>query len=276
MAVSSSSTPGRSPSARPDKSKKQTKTVILKLSPKLLRRFEEPAPKTEDQSTNSSASSPAPAADDLPTLKVPDANDNASESNSTPAPNGDTSSGDASKKRKNPSAGSKRSLGQMAAESNGTPKPRGKPGPKKKPRLDDGTIDHAGSRPSLPAMPGAHRLGPKANQGAINAGLRALDRSGKPCRKWIKKAFTVKSFTGVVWEVPSWKGNERLAMLNGDGSSDAKDISQQSSSDIKPNESDTAMDSNVGEHLDPMVMSTPAPSSPVPMPPPPAAIAAQG
>jgi hypothetical protein len=125
-------------------------------------------------------------------------------------------------------------------------------------------------------MPGAHRLGPKANQGAINAGLRALDRSGKPCRKWTKKAFTVKSFTGVVWEVPSWKGNERLAMLNGDGLSDAKGISQQSSSDIKPNESDTAMDSNVGEQLDPMVMSTPAPSSPVPMPPPPAAIAAQG
>ena len=141
---------------------------------------------------------------------------------------------------------------------------------------DDGTIDHAGARPSLPAMPGGHRLGPKANQGAINAGLRALDRSGKPCRKWIKKAFSVKSFTGVVWEVPSWKGNERPAMLNGDESSDAKDISQQSSSDIKPNESDTAMDSNAGEQIEPIVMSTPAASSPVPMPPPPAAIAAQG
>jgi len=86
----------------------------------------------------------------------------------------------------------------------------------------------------------------------------------------------VKSFTGVVWEVPSWKGNERPAMLNGDESSDAKDISQQSSSDIKPNESDTAMDSNAGEQIEPIVMSTPAASSPVPMPPPPAAIAAQG
>lgn len=125
-------------------------------------------------------------------------------------------------------------------------------------------------------MPGGHRLGPKANQGAINAGLRALDRSGKPCRKWNKKPFTLKSFTGIVWEVPSWKGNERLPVLNGEESSDAKEISQQSSSDMKPNGSDAAMDSNAGEHPDPMVLSTPAASSPAPMPPPPATVAAQG
>ena len=43
-----------------------------------------------------------------------------------------------------------------------------------------------------------HKLGPKANQGAINAGLRALDRSGKPCRKWNKKPFQLKSFTGIM------------------------------------------------------------------------------
>ena len=49
------------------------------------------------------------------------------------------------------------------------------------------------------------KLGPKANQGAINAGLRALDRSGKPCRKWEKKGFQVKSFTGVFWSVSTWK-----------------------------------------------------------------------
>src|SRR5579875_2574532 len=30
---------------------------------------------------------------------------------------------------------------------------------------------------------GAHKLGPKANQGAINEKLRALDRTNKPCRK---------------------------------------------------------------------------------------------
>ncbi|OLN85944.1 INO80 complex subunit 4 [Colletotrichum chlorophyti] len=81
----------------------------------------------------------------------------------------------------------------------GQPKVRGKPGPKKKARLEDGTID-----PNARAGAGGHKLGPKANQGAINAGLRALDRSGKPCRKWSRGGFTLKSFTGVVWEIPRW------------------------------------------------------------------------
>ncbi|KAI1609139.1 INO80 complex, subunit Ies4 [Exophiala viscosa] len=278
MAVSSSSTPGRSPSAaasKPDKTKKQTKTVILKLSPKILRRFQEPTPKSEEQSTASVASSPAPAVDDATIVKAPENNDNASESNSTPAPATDSANGEASKKRKAPGAGSKRSLGQMIDTAD-LPKPRGKPGPKKKARLEDGAADST-VKMSVPAFgPSGQKLGPKANQGAINAGLRNLDRSGKPCRKWIKKAFSVKSFTGVSWDLPSWRGNERPATLNGEDSSEAKDITQQSSSDIKPNESDTAMDSNAGEQPDPMLMSTPAASSPAPMPPPSSVVAAQG
>ncbi|KEF57087.1 uncharacterized protein A1O9_07277 [Exophiala aquamarina CBS 119918] len=271
MAISSSN-PTRSPSAatsRADKNKQQARIVVLKLSPQLLQRFE-PAPpsaKEEDESTPSSASSPAPAVEDLSTLKVPDINDNASESNSTPAPsNGDTNASDPSKKRKGPAPGYKRSLGQMI-ESSGTPKPRGKPGPKKKPRLEDGTIDHNATRVSAGAVVGftGHKLGPKANQGAINAGLRALDRSGKPCRKWNKKPFQLKSFTGIVWDVPSWRGNETLHLTNVEESSDAREISQQSSSDLKPNESDVAM-SNAGDQPDTMLLSTPAASSPVPMP----------
>ncbi|KAK3309109.1 INO80 complex, subunit Ies4 [Chaetomium strumarium] len=93
--------------------------------------------------------------------------------------------------------GVKRSAG-AAANGNGEPKLRGRPGPKKKQRLDDGTIE--GGRGSV----APHKLGPKANQGAINAGLRALDRSGKPCRKWTRGGFKLKSFTGVVWEIPRW------------------------------------------------------------------------
>lgn len=143
---------------------------------------------------------------------------------------------------------------------------------------EDGTIDHSALKPSVAAGIGAgHKLGPKANQGAINAGLRALDRSGKPCRKWAKKTFSLKSFTGVVWDLPSWKGHERpQTVLNGEESSDAKDISQQSSSDVKPNDSDMAMDSNAGDQPDRMAMSTPAASSPAAIPPPSAEIAAQG
>ncbi|KAK3945834.1 INO80 complex, subunit Ies4 [Diplogelasinospora grovesii] len=95
--------------------------------------------------------------------------------------------------------GVKRSLGAAAANGNGEPKMRGKPGPKKKQKLEDGTMENGRGGGAA-----AYKLGPKANQGAINAGLRALDRSGKPCRKWSKGGFTLKSFTGVVWEIPRW------------------------------------------------------------------------
>ncbi|CAG9943592.1 unnamed protein product [Clonostachys rosea f. rosea IK726] len=101
--------------------------------------------------------------------------------------------------------GKKKGVKRSAAAANGNgdsaPKQRGKPGPKKKPRLEDGTIDHA---TASNRVAGGHKLGPKANQGAINAGLRALDRSGKPCRKWARGGFTLKSFTGVVWEISRW------------------------------------------------------------------------
>lgn len=70
---------------------------------------------------------------------------------------------------------------------------------------EDGTIVDA-----KPNGTAAHKLGPKANQGAINAGLRALDRSGKPCRRWTKSGgFQMKSFTGVVWEIPRWTAPPR-------------------------------------------------------------------
>lgn len=63
---------------------------------------------------------------------------------------------------------------------------------------------------------GGHKLGPKANQGAINAGLRALDRTGKPCRKWDKRGFSIKSFTGVEWSLHSWTAPVRLAEAKAD------------------------------------------------------------
>ena len=135
---------------------------------------------------------------------------------------------------------------------------------------EDGTIDHSGTvKPSTTERvnaEGRHKLGPKANQGAINAGLRALDRSGKPVRKWIRKPFTVKSFTGVTWDLPSWRGGPKPIHQNGDSSIDSKDVSQQSSSDLKPLDSSTAMESNSGdrEPLEPMAMSTPAGSPPEP------------
>jgi INO80 complex subunit Ies4 len=128
---------------------------------------------------------------------------------------------------------------------------------------DDGATENNGKTSGGGPTNGTHKLGPKANQGAINAGLRALDRSGKPCRKWERKPIQLKSFTGVVWELPSWRA-PKSRLLN-EESHESKQASPPSGS--KANDSSTAMDSeksNAGENgARPMMESTPAASSPV-------------
>jgi hypothetical protein len=140
---------------------------------------------------------------------------------------------------------------------------------------EDGTIDHTVKTANPTGA--AHKLGPKTNAGAINANLRALDRSGKPCRKWARKPFSVKSFTGVSWELPSWKGGEKPALLGQDDLSETKDISQLSSSEVKPNnDSDVAMSNTGDAPAETNGASLPPASSPPTMSAAPAVVAAQG
>jgi len=130
------------------------------------------------------------------------------------------------------------------------------------PRRPDGTIDrsHDTSKPN--PVP-AHRLGPKANTGNINANLRALDRRGKPCRKWERKPLQIKSFTGTFWGMRSWKAPRREESFPSDVKSDSR-----GSSELKPNESSAVpserSNSNMG-HGEPAPMngieSSPAPTA---------------
>ena len=46
--------------------------------------------------------------------------------------------------------------------------------------------------------------GPKANPGGINAGLRALDRSGKRTRRWQKVKYPVHTCSGYVFHTTTW------------------------------------------------------------------------
>lgn len=108
-------------------SKKQSKIIVLPLPPSILKRFE---PKKESPST---AASPAPIAEEMPQLKKVASQDQPSETNSTPAPTQEVSTPGAANKKKLPATnGVKRST---PMPSDGMSKPRGKPGPKKKPRL---------------------------------------------------------------------------------------------------------------------------------------------
>lgn len=100
---------------------------------------------------------------------------------------------------------------------------------------------------------GAHKLGPKANQGAINEKLRALDRTKKPCRKWAKSGFKLKSFTGQVWEMPKWNSPQIRAFR--------ADPDLQGTSN--PNQSKENSSSNVGsDHNSPAVGPIESASSP--------------
>ncbi|KAG8158671.1 hypothetical protein KVR01_011793 [Diaporthe batatas] len=199
MAPSSKSTPAKDRRKSSASTTSATSKVItLKVHPDRLRAVLDPA-----ASDAAKEDTPMKDSNDSPSVSTPQPNgaaanpDNASDSNpatpgngGTPAPSvmGPPGDGQGPKKK-----GVKRS----AAATNGDapPKVRGKPGPKRRKVNDDGTLEPRAA---------AHRLGPKANQGAINAGLRALDRSGKPCRKWTKGSFQLKTFTGVQWQINRW------------------------------------------------------------------------
>ncbi|CAI0653589.1 INO80 complex subunit 4 [Colletotrichum fructicola] len=250
--------------------------ITLTVSAERLKEILEPTPAKEespvkmdvDETSESkenqeSQDSPATSA----TLAAPAATngENASDSNpATPAAGGTpapTSMGpplEGKKKGTKRGAGAANGLGP-----DGLPKVRGKPGPKKKARLEDGTID-----PNARSGAAGHKLGPKANQGAINAGLRALDRSGKPCRKWAKGGFVLKSFTGIVWEVPRWTAPPKL-LLESTAEGSAAASADSSTKENKENEqvksdANSAVNSGVEAEVRSAPGSVPA-SSPAPM-----------
>ncbi|KAI3325885.1 DUF1711-domain-containing protein [Xylariaceae sp. AK1471] len=199
--------PATSKASAPNKEKdrrklagKSSAVVTLRVPSDRLRKILDPSWTKEESPTKESSASSPPPPNDIPVVAALQ-DDNASPSSpGTPAASGTPSQTPMGPPTDNPK---KKGVKRCAATANGNDpaaKIRGKPGPKKKARLEDGTIDPNG-RPGGSAY---HKLGPKANQGAINAGLRALDRSGAPCRKWTKGGFRLKSFTGVLWEIPRW------------------------------------------------------------------------
>ncbi|KAJ5559330.1 hypothetical protein N7535_009558 [Penicillium sp. DV-2018c] len=171
--------------------------IVLKLSSSALQQFAD-SPKSKSSQHNSpdskgdDHSSPA-SSTELPTVR-PSSADNNSDADARSTPATGATSGDAANRKgvPGPKPGNKRTKDQTDS----TARSRGRPGPKKKPKLEDG---------EAAKNTAAARLGPKANTGAINAGLRALDRSGAACRRWERKPLQLRSFTGVTWQLPSWR-----------------------------------------------------------------------
>ncbi|KAH8796616.1 INO80 complex, subunit Ies4 [Hyaloscypha finlandica] len=259
--MSSSSKPAMASNSR-RKSSKSSLVFKFKLPPNALQRFE-PATLVKEESpskeSSSTISNPPPVAPSSNGDNPSESNVNTPAANGTPVPSSMPPPTEGVKKK-----GVKRSAGP-ALGPDGLPKPRGKPGPKKKARLEDGSIDHSSTAPRAANATAAHKLGPKANQGAINAGLRALDRSGKPCRKWQKGSFTLKSFTGVVWEIPRWTAPPKIRAegtsgdsASGDSSKENKDNSQMASE--KSEKSNGGADIELGSTASNNA-SSPAPST---------------
>ncbi|ROV96825.1 hypothetical protein VMCG_07921 [Cytospora schulzeri] len=247
-----------------------SRLITLKVSPDRLRILLDPTSETPKEDTPMKDAKDSPSVESTSqqaaAATIPE---NASDSNpatpangSTPVPSvmGPPGEGQGPKKKgvKRPAA---------AVNGDAASKIRGKPGPKKRQRMDDGTLE---------PRPAAHRLGPKANQGAINAGLRALDRSGKPCRKWTKGGFQLKTFTGVNWEIPRWTAPpkpkpvevtpEAGVPASGPVSADGSSSKENKESVTQPIKSDThSNNSNSGDVEMQSIPSVQA-SSPAPMP----------
>ncbi|KAF2494088.1 hypothetical protein BU16DRAFT_64409 [Lophium mytilinum] len=234
-----------------------TKSLVVKFSlpADKLRQFPSASPELARKDSSSRKPSSTSTLTPTATANEPSSSENPSDSNATPLlPNSTTASSSlapptaAGVKRKGvpgPKPGSKRGAANLTPD--GLPKPRGKPGPKKKPRLGD-LINDPLAKGAFAAPAPIQKLGPKANGGPINAGLRALDRTGKPCRKWGKKTFAIKSFTGVTWTVPTWRAPKRSAVdFNGDVKSDttaSSDTKMKDESSAISEKSNSAGDSN--------------------------------
>ncbi|KAF7953176.1 hypothetical protein EAE96_006391 [Botrytis aclada] len=266
MASASRPTPTTSAPRRKSSGPKEKNSMIitLKLSPAKLRGVGQPLIKEDSPSKDSTSTIPTTT----PVAKSQNGDAPAESDSNTPVPNGtDTpvSSSmppptEAIKKKAGVKGSSTAALG-----SDTTPRARGKPGPKKKARLDDGTLAPNGTTPRAPNGNSSHRLGPKANQGAINAGLRALDRSGKPCRKWEKRSFIIKTFTGIPIEIPRWRAPPKVTVnpstegsSTGDSSKENKENSQ-----IESEKSTSAMDVDATNLVSspPAIAPAPAPAS---------------
>jgi len=245
--------PSTKPADGRRKSSGKTLIVTLRVNADKLRDIL-PASDTTTPAVDEAKPSPASSTDSKPLQPVEiDSNTATPQPDGTPQPGAMGPPGDGPKKK-----GVKR-----GAQTNGdlSQKQKGKPGPKKKPRLEDGTIDHA-------AKPAAHKLGPKANQGAINAGLRALDRSGTPCRRWQKGGFKLKSFTGVMWEIPRWEAPPKKAPESTTEDSAAASAADSSTKENKENAAGETSAANSNSGVDAEMPSAPPSnhaSSPAPM-----------
>ncbi|KAK5171033.1 uncharacterized protein LTR77_004177 [Saxophila tyrrhenica] len=249
-----------SPTTAAKKAGKKSNIVILRLSADKLAAF--PA---DVKPAASTAIKPDPS----PSIQPPESTGKSSESNATPIPANANEETDPNslappkvdRRRRGGGTVSGRKRAPPSINPDAPPRERARPGPKKKPRLPDGTIDRNTGLPTAPAPIPAHKLGPKANTGAINAGLRALDRTGKPCRKWERKGVHVKSFTGMMWGVGTWKAPLQSSAFAGDVKSDTT-----GSSDLKPNGSSALQSEQSNSGADPgdVTMTNGIESSPAP------------
>jgi hypothetical protein len=236
----------------------KSKTVVLKLSSKALRAFpHEPTAASPPPKPTSSPGTPVAPQIIEPSADTPAEQSTPMNGTHTPSSLAPPTTGP---KRKGP-APKKRSIAAVdGTPSSSTPKARGKPGPKtKKQKLGDMINDPNATTPIAAPTP-AQKLGPKANAGAINANLRSLDRTGKfKARKWQKTGFRIRTFTGSVVELPSWKASSRGAAFSEDVKSDST-----GSSDTKIKDESSAVSDKSGLTPAPPALDALA-SSPAPL-----------
>ncbi|KAK9238324.1 INO80 complex subunit Ies4-domain-containing protein [Lipomyces kononenkoae] len=191
---------------------RQSRSVVLKLNPQLLAQQEQ----AMNSTSLSVASSPIPPSSPLAPPTPPPGILSDIGTGAKRRKLGGTAGG--GKRRKRPDTPSSPFITPSDPPTRPLSAMGGSPAP-----LDSGISSMPGTNgASTPTASSAQvlshhaphgKLGPKANQGSINAQLRALDRSGRPCRRWTKIPLELQSFTGWEWKVSAWCGGPREAQV---------------------------------------------------------------
>ena len=216
--------------ARANKGSKPSLIIRLKLSKSLLHKYAHDSPSPPEAQQKAVSPSIQPESESTPSVDAAFPVPKAPTPKPEPSDASSTAKADSQAASSTSKTGVKRELGEGVE---GDSKTKGRPGPKKKVKLyvfiryqltspilivlpSDGSNGTGDVVPKRTGTGAAHKLGPKANQGAINAGLRALDRTGTPCRKWQKGGFKLKSFTGHSWALPSWSAPAKSVRSEGE------------------------------------------------------------
>ncbi|ODV94513.1 hypothetical protein PACTADRAFT_51337 [Pachysolen tannophilus NRRL Y-2460] len=179
----------------------KTKLVTLHLSSKVLGSIKEPS--TPPRNSNSQSIASSPLIQPTPVSAIYNNTELLQDLSRTTTPGGNSlnvgASGEPAKKK----SGGKKIVGGIISGTSGT---GGASGGNKKYLLSSPVPESPIGATDTPLNKlGGTNNGRSGLAATANGGLLELDKTGKPCKKWIKKPRPIKAFTGFNISLLIWK-----------------------------------------------------------------------